>query len=234
MKKTSIQIDSNEVLLKHLLDMEEQLQRLENEMKKISGKMEIPEKKPKPLGPSPYSSAPDSYSTSSTNSNIIYFPGVKEKMGIVSSLFQAKPGEDLPMEIPDFRPDLQRDGLILLAWDWRITERGGLYTAYWVTSTSVPRYYASKALKMEDFFTARPDHKSYAAEDGIEFFGQDAPAYMVHVAPELMMSNPRHEEQRKVHIKLLKKLGSKLDFNYKYLLKTEKKRRAISGNNQAG
>jgi len=161
------------------------------------------------------------------SSSIIPFPGTfsrkTDKQPILAP-FNGKPGVFLPPGIPDFRPHLQRNGLILLAWDKRITEKGKLYSAYWVTSSGIPRYYASKPLRIQDFTSASPDHKSYAAEDGIEFYGQDAPAYIVHVAPELMMSNPRHVELRASHIKTLKRQGSKVDFNYKYLLKTDKNR----------
>ena len=139
--------------------------------------------------------------------------------------FLAKPGMSLPPNIPDYRPLLQRDGLILLAWDMHITEAGNRYTAYWVTSTGVLRFYASKSYSSVDFPLARPDHKSYAAEDGIEFYGQNPPVYLVHVAPDLFMSNPKHKELRKEHIKTLVSLGVNVDFNYKYLLKTEKNRK---------
>jgi hypothetical protein len=137
----------------------------------------------------------------------------------------AEPGKSMPAEIPDFRPVLQRNGLILLAWDKRKTENGERYSAYWVTSAGAPRFYASKSCSIQDFPDASPDHKSYAAEDGIEFFGQEAPAYIVHVAPELMMSNPRHRELRVEHVKTLKYLGSMINFNYKYLLSAERNRR---------
>jgi len=150
-----------------------------------------------------------------------YSPPASQRSRVLTP-FLAAPGKPIPPGIPDFRPLLQRDGLILLAWDKRETEMGGRYTAYWVTSAGVPRYYASKHLSLEDFSSARPDHKSYAAEDGIEFYGQDAPSYIVHVAPELMMSNPRHKELRPVHIKALRKMGSRVDFNYQYLLKNDK------------
>ena len=147
--------------------------------------------------------------------------------------FLASPGQPLPPQLPDYRPVLQRDGLILLAWDTRSTEMGDLYTAYWVTSAGTPRFYASRSLPASDFSSARPDHKSYAAEDGIEFYGQEAPFYMVHVAPELMKSNPRHGELRPVHIKILKRQGSKVDFGHRYLLKTEKDPK-LQSRNQAG
>ena len=149
-------------------------------------------------------------------------PPEKKSRGLAPIL--ALPGIPLPANIPDCRLTLQRDGLILLAWDKRHTETGDRYTAYWVTSIGIPRFYASKPLCLVDFFHARPDHKSYAAEDGIEFYGQEAPEYLVHVAPELMMNNPRHRELRSEHIKKLKHQGFKTNYNYKYLLKTEKKR----------
>jgi len=142
------------------------------------------------------------------------------------SLFLAVPGKSLPAAIPDYRSSLQRDGLILLAWDMRKTEEGFRFTAYWVTSTGIPRFYASRSLSSEDFSSAIPDRKSYAAEDGIEFYGQKSPVYIVHVAPELMKSNPRHDELRAVHISALKHQGSEVDFCYRYLLKNEKKRGA--------
>jgi len=143
---------------------------------------------------------------------------------IFSVPFLASPGKSLTAAIHDFRPVLQRDGLILLGWDKRKTESGDRFTAYWVTSVGTPRFYSSKLLSEIDFSSARPNQKSYAAEDGIEFYGQAAPFYIVHVAPELMKSNPRHRELREVHISLLKQHGSKVNFDYKYLLKNEKKR----------
>jgi len=136
----------------------------------------------------------------------------------------AMPGKPLLMGIFDFRPLLQRDGLILLSWDKRNTEMGEYYTAYWVTSIGIPRFYASIPCTSEDFYLAQPHHKSYAAEDGIEFYGQDEPNYVVHVAPELMKSNPRHGELRMNHINTLKRLGSMVNFDYEYLLTKEKKR----------
>ena len=179
-------------------------------------------------------------------SNIILFPDPnkddlsRRRESRAFAPFPAKPGSPLPPEIPDYRPHLQRDGLILLAWDKRMTEKGELYTAYWVTSAGIPRFYASRPLPSKDFPGARPHHKSYAAEDGIEFYGQDAPACLVHVAPELMKSNPMHRELRHSHIKMLKQMGSVVDFDYKYLLKTDKdkslpsKKTAACSQHQAG
>ena len=176
--------------------------------------------------------------TASNAANIIPFPGQSSYMtrGDVRAQgnFGAKrilgvPEMQLPHGIPDFRPLLQRDGLILLAWDKRSTEMGERFTAYWVTSTGIPRFYASKHHSHHDFSAAKPDHKSYAAEDGVEFFGQKAPDYLVHVAPELMMSNPRHRELRQAHISILLRQGYNVDYGYDYLLTKEKKRTLLPG-----
>ena len=165
-------------------------------------------------------------------SNIISFsaPGIAvhreaDNFSVFSPL-NAAPGKPLPSHIHDYRPLLQRDGLILLAWDKRLTEKGELYTAYWVTSSGIPRFYASKPHSENYFYMAKPHHKSYAAEDGIEFYGQKTPEYIVHVAPELMMSNPRHRELRQTHIEVLKEQGVMSDFEHKFLLTTAKKLKA--------
>jgi len=222
-------------LVKSLHDLANELSRLENQITKISlaslqNSNSVIKNFSPVLGQSGFASA------ASGKSNIISFPGSGINIGCcheseipytkqyLSSLsYMAAPGSSLPIGISDFRPVLQRDGLILLAWDKRFTPTGERYTAYWVTSAGTPRFYASRPLLLADFPFANPDHKSYAAEDGVEFYGQKAPAYIVHVAPDLMMSNPRHRELRAAHINMLKNLGSKVNFNYKYLLKNEKK-----------
>ncbi|MCL2007018.1 MAG: hypothetical protein FWG77_02935 [Treponema sp.] len=212
MEKISKQAKLNEDLSTKMQYLTDQLLRLKKQMDKIE--RGTPEE---------------------SGSNIILFPSMTKKKPepglsgmarlFIPAIYHAKPGKTLPMHIPDFRNELQRDGLILLSWDWRLTENGGQYTAYWVTSSDTPRYYASKPVSLANIASAHPDHKSYAAEDGIEFYGQSAPAYMVHVAPELMMSSPGHAKLRQKHIKALKQLGSKIDFEHKYLLKNQRRKK---------
>ncbi|MDR0721153.1 MAG: hypothetical protein LBF78_16090 [Treponema sp.] len=137
----------------------------------------------------------------------------------------ARPGEQLPSSLPDFRPHLQRDGLILLSWDRRLTESGERFTAYWVTSAGPCRYYASLSLGLINFASAVPERKSYAAENGIEFYGQQSPSYIVHVAPELMLSRQGPVDKRPEHIGLLKEFGVQSDFTYQFLLTKERKNR---------
>jgi len=234
-----------EGLVRSLYDLANEVSRLENEITKMSvtsfqNANSVVKNYSSVFEQSGYASA------ASGKSNIIPFPGsgvsinschrseiphTKQYLSALSYL--AAPGSALPSGIFDFRPALQRDGLILLGWDKRLAETGERYTAYWVTSAGIPRFYASKPLPLENFPFANPDHKSYAAEDGIEFYGQKAPDYIVHVAPDLVMSNPRHKELRTAHINMLKNLGSKVNFNYKYLLKTAKKRKPDNPNNKA-
>jgi hypothetical protein len=158
---------------------------------------------------------------------ILYFPGVKPPVEytVTPKIILARPGEKMPDPVPDFRPQLNRDGLILLSWDKKLCMSGAVYTAYWVTSSGVLRYYASPALFIEDFVSATPIRKSYAAEDGVDFYGDPGPQYMVYVAPELMMSSRDKVTQRPEHIKKLKSLGISVDFDYSYLLKTERNRK---------
>ena len=139
------------------------------------------------------------------------------------------PGETLPNSIPDFRPYLQRNGLILLSWCKRTGRIGTYFTAYWVTSSDTLRYYASKPLHIEDFMDAMPHRKSYAAEDGIDYYGEANPVYIVHVAPELMMSNPEKINERPLHIKKLMDMGIESDFSYSYILTKEKRLRRKNG-----
>jgi hypothetical protein len=249
MKKTQTQdeitakIKSLVNSLRHLTD---EVSRLENQITKISAaslqnaNSIIKDLLPvfeQPAFASAASHKTECHRTEVSKSNIIPFPGLgicigcrhesdlpQTKQPFAALSYKAAPGNSLPARISDFRPALQRDGLILLGWDKRFTETGERYTAYWVTSAGIPRFYASKPLLLADFPFANPDHKSYAAEDGIEFYGQKAPAYIVHVAPDLMKSNPWHKELRMAHINMLKDMGSKVNFNYKYLLKTERKK----------
>jgi len=244
-------LDSNELaaeiegLMKSLYDLANEVSKLENQITKIS---ETSFQNSNSVIKN-YSSVRDQSAlpqAASCKSNIIPFPGSgvsigpsheseisNNKQSLSTLFYMAAPGSALPSGIYDFRPALQRDGLILLGWDKRFNETGERYTAYWVTSAGIPRFYASRPLLLEDIPFANPDHKSYAAEDGIEFYGQKAPDYIVHVAPDLVMSNPRHKELRTAHINVLKNLGSKVNFNYKYLLRKEKKRKPDNPNNRA-
>ncbi|MCL2834111.1 MAG: hypothetical protein FWD78_13150 [Treponema sp.] len=160
------------------------------------------------------------------SSQVTYSKKLNDKV-INEKVILGRPGEKLPDSIPDFRPHLQRNGLLLLSWDKRLYRKGALYTAYWVTSAGIHRYYASQALHIENFPQAMPDRKSYAAEDGIDYYGEAGPLYIVHVAPELMMSSQVKKMQRPEHIKKLKALGVQADFTYSYILTREKKRQYL-------
>jgi hypothetical protein len=234
--KTRVLSQIREVLMdqeKILQDIADQSRFLENQFIKITGQLHEIEKES-------LERKPDfetwSRPVESTRPNIIPFPGAFSRpvsSGIPgnqdSSRFQvpilARPGEPLPRFIPDFRTALQRDGLILLSWAKRHTGAGERYTAYWVTSQGINRYYASDNLDAESFVFAVPVRKSYAAEDGIEFYDQHDLAYIVHVAPDLMISSRQAEDKRSEHIKTLRTLGMKADYSYRFLLTRERKKR---------
>jgi hypothetical protein len=211
---------------KILRELSDQAFHIESQIKMIASSL-MDLEKVRPEGERSKLTTPKQYS------NIIPFPKTMVKTASVMRNKQGshpflipilgQPEKRLPESVPDFRPLLQRDGLILLSWDKRTSELGERYTAYWVTSAGTCRYYASKAMDRRSFAEAEPDHKSYAAEDGIEFYGQTNPCYVVHVAPELMMSNQTHLEQRPEHIKKLRALGVKTNFEYKFLLNHTKK-----------
>ncbi|MCL2092969.1 MAG: hypothetical protein FWH12_02130 [Treponema sp.] len=220
-----------------LSGLEKQIQNLSNAMDILEqGKQEVPRASPRAV---PAAALPG------RGANIIPFrlpgssPESKEEAQrrfeklLASVPFLAHPGVKLPPQIPDFRGVLQRDGLILLAWDKRNTEEGDRYTAYWVSSSGVPRYYASKPAPFSTFSEAQPDHKSYAAEDGIEYYGQDSPRYMVHVAPQLMMNHPGHQDLRASHIEVLKKQGCHSNFNAKFLLSEGRRKKPSQGRGKA-
>lgn len=232
--------------------MEDKIAELSDRLGGICERLEISETasaapEPKDLLPEPGKHVLPEHNAQIRNlSNIIAFPSNSRRTMPGAGSFtnpagrrgyapiSGRPGSPLPPGIPDFRGALQRDGLILLAWDKRGTESGERYTAYWVTSTGTPRFYASKPLAFEEFPAAQPHHKSYAAEDGIEFYGQKAPEYIVHAAPELLISNPAHRELRSIHIDTLKREGSGVDFGYQYLLTRERKRLPPCGKNEGG
>jgi hypothetical protein len=218
-----------------LKELSDQAHCLENQIVKIAGQLYEVEKES--AGKKPDSET-GTRPGEERKSNIIPFPGSFSRpalseppthRGTGRFSFQvpilASPGDPLPLSIPDFRLALQRDGLILLSWAKRHTEIGERYTAYWVTSQSITRYYASEDLPAEYFASAVPVRKSYAAEDGIEFYGQDNLAYIVHVAPDLMVNHRQAGDTRSEHIKKLRNLGMKADYSCRFLLTRERKRR---------
>jgi hypothetical protein len=220
---------------KVLKELSDQAHCLEDQIVKIAGQLYEIEKESAGKKPDSETGARP---VEARKSNIIPFPGsfggpvpseAPRHQGAGQFSFQvpilARPGEPFPLSIPDFRLALQRDGLILLSWAKRHTEMGERYTAYWVTSQGITRYYASGDLPAENFASAVPVRKSYAAEDGIEFYGQNNLAYIVHVAPDLMISSGQAGDNRSEHIKKLRNLGMKADYSYRFLLTRERKRR---------
>jgi hypothetical protein len=127
-----------------------------------------------------------------------------------TAVYTALPGEPVSEGIPDMRPLLQRDGLILLGWDYG----DSLYTAYWVTSAGWRRIYRSEAAGEADLPNAAPAHLATSYDIGL---GSD---YAVYVAPELFNRHSSHRTQwyrdREAHIEKLQELGITSDFDYEF------------------
>jgi hypothetical protein len=139
--------------------------------------------------------------------------------GKETAVYTALPGEPVPKGIPDMRPLLQRDGLILLGWDYSCYR----YTAYWITSAGWIRIYQSEPVRETDLPAAAPAHLATSHEIG---WGSD---YAVLVAPELFERHSSHRTQwyrdLEAHIKKLQELGIASDFDYEF--RSLKKQKAI-------
>jgi hypothetical protein len=89
------------------------------------------------------------------------YTGPTKRPCIVSAL----PGETIPPEFPDFRPLLQRDGLILLGWSrwdtapYHYIGKSPCYTVNWITSAPNRHYrrYSTGYIFQEKMETAKPD-----------------------------------------------------------------------------
>jgi hypothetical protein len=87
--------------------------------------------------------------------------GPRKRPCVVSAL----PGETIPPEFSDFRPTLQRDGLILLGWSrWNISpyyylRKSPCYVVNWITSAPNRHYrrYNTNYILQEEIDTAKPD-----------------------------------------------------------------------------
>jgi hypothetical protein len=97
------------------------------------------------------------------------YTGPTKKPRIISAL----PGETIPPEFPDFRPYLQRDGLILLGWSrWDNHKEYGLcYRVNWVKSCGKCRYYSSGAF-WYDIFDAKEMKEATPCRGGDVFWRQ--------------------------------------------------------------
>jgi hypothetical protein len=127
----------------------------------------------------------------------------------------ALPGEAIPPEYPDFRPILQRDGLILLGWTlWELPELGVGYEVNWITSIPKHRRYRSSFIK-GPMRGVQPDWvgNQFFREGLWEGYNKIPAEYVVFCAPPDI--NPWNIP---AFVQLLKNTGVTVDFDYRFSL----------------
>jgi hypothetical protein len=143
---------------------------------------------------------------------------IPEKKALVISTL---PGETIPPEYPDFRPFLQRDGLILLLWAvWENYNGEGLhYRINWIKS-------CGKAMSYADFWTIDSNSdidkmlaESYPDRRGDFYYKEGRINFLREVADTVFICAPRFNiHTRSLYIEKLKKAGVNINFDFDYNL----------------
>jgi len=141
-------------------------------------------------------------------------------------------GEALPIEIPDYREALQRDGLLLIRWEKRTSNEGTFYNVLWARSV-IPRY-------TEWSGTIRPESMPYAlpldVDYGHYFHEKTRLVYAVQVAPENVLHGNIAEFT--AYVESLKKAemkdasGKPINFDYVFNFAAEKRERWLQRNRE--
>jgi hypothetical protein len=157
------------------------------------------------------------------------YTGPTKRPLIVSAL----PGEPIPPEFPDFRPFLQRDGLILLGWSrWDREELGVCYRVNWVKSTGTLHSYSSGGF-IYDISNEREMSKYMPSRNGDTFWrdgiaGRPFSLINIHnedVADYVFVCAPWDLNRRTIpgFIGKLKASGIMVDFDFPYSMDYVKK-----------
>jgi hypothetical protein len=158
-------------------------------------------------------------------------PPRRQKEPVVISVM---PDEPFPVGHQDFRPLLQRDGLILLSWarweNWYDDESFlRRYIVTWVSSAGRTRHYATKAVEEKDLAAALPERKGdrlfYRGASG-SLGGYDLHSYSdKSIADYLYFAAPFDLTKGTIpgFIGVLKALGSTVDFDHVFTLRAAKK-----------
>jgi len=153
-----------------------------------------------------------------------------EKVEVINAPY----GTALPDNVPDFRETLQRDGLILIKWEKRISDEGTFYNVLWVQSGTGRRNTEwSGELREEYIPYALPlDDNRYSNY----FHKKTNLIYAVNVAPENVLHGPFSEFTEYVrNIKatgMKDAFGKKIDFEYVYNFAAEKRGRWLFKNHE--
>jgi hypothetical protein len=159
-------------------------------------------------------------------------PTRRQKEPIVISVM---PEQAFPTGHRDLRPLLQRDGLILLSWaiweDWYGDESFlRRYIITWITSHGKARHYATKAVEEKDLAAAVPERRA----DPLFYRGAYGSWYKLHsysdkaIADYLYLTAPFDLGKETIpgFVRVLKALGSAVDFDHVFSLSAAKKSQA--------
>jgi hypothetical protein len=150
-------------------------------------------------------------------------------------VLSAMPDQAFPAGHQDFRPLLQRDGLILLSWArWEDGEGDGSlvrqYVINWITTCGTYRHYASKPVSEKELERASPERNGdplfYRGAYGNRFDIKDYSEK--NIADYLYLAAPFDLDRETIpgYIRVLKALGSTVDFDLVFTLGAARKSQA--------
>jgi hypothetical protein len=129
------------------------------------------------------------------------------------------PDKAFPVGHQDFRPILQRDGLILLGWSrWEeVRVDGPRYVVHWVAVCN-GRHYATHFLTGAELETAKPQRKGRYCLEMIKWDDHIETDYIYFVAPERL-----RRAEIPGFIERLKAAGVTVDFDFPFSMDYVKK-----------
>jgi hypothetical protein len=135
-------------------------------------------------------------------------PLIPEKIKPV--IVEALPWQELPEGYTDYRPLLQRDGLILFAWEiWE-----DMIKVVWLASNGNMRKYQAWADNEKELETIRPERKY---DYGRYSYSEKGPDFIIYAAPAGLTVNTRD-----AFIAKLQSIGVSVNFNYSYSISRQK------------
>jgi hypothetical protein len=128
-------------------------------------------------------------------------------------------GKPIPKGYPDYRPVLQRDGLILVSWIKIVHQvKGVFFNIQWIKSAGRARTILwSGYVREKELPNAFPD------ENKNLFWDEKDEVYRIKVAPDELLHGTM--DFRAEYIKILKSGGVTVDFDYAFYLPAERKNR---------
>ena len=128
-------------------------------------------------------------------------------------LIEVMPGESLPAGYVDYRPYLQRDGLILFCWEIF----GDDIKIVWFTSNGNSLRYQAWLGNEAALPTLCPEHRYDTWKRNYKYSYKEIPDRIVYAAPSGLTLNTRD-----AFISKLRQSGISVDFSYKFTLGGQK------------